>query len=548
MGNEPEKIIIHSPAHRLDEDIKELIAAAGADYCLIYFFNGNQAVRLFSICPRGYLEYNFSEFIDFDLTHNILFEVCQKGSKLENNGFNLDTLVKGAGREIYWPIFFKDAVIGVVALGSFADRDLYIDTERLENIINDHIYRLLRLSYKKFGYKGLIDFIIFIHQNFEEKSPLMATHIYNVAAWAIQIARRLGYSDEKLVEVYLAALMHDIGKIFISMDIINKKGKLTEEEFAEVKKHVEIGYQLARELFLFDYNSPIPLWIYQHHEKWDGSGYPQGLKGEDILEEARILKIADAMDAILSERSYKKSMSIEEAIAEIKRCRVSDFDPEIADIAIEILSKKLNYYTYDIFEDVVLPASLALREGREFYSYEGIISRLNDEMVFTSSYTLDPLEMNKLYVFDLVVEKFSMIFEYIAQGKKTEANKIILKNLSSYEAKSSFGLLWLLPGHIIFSNTKEAHEITITRISGEGLVFTFPEKEYKLDKDKIYIIVPYFEDGTKVPLTGRITERLKVGQKIHYKFSFMGLKENYKDEIFRQIFRKEISLRKIINE
>ncbi|MBO8158542.1 HD domain-containing phosphohydrolase [Thermosyntropha sp.] len=547
MKAEYKPIEIYFAKDDIKDEISRFLKYSEADFCILYFFNGNLAVRLLAIAVDKHLNYNFSEFIDFDLTHNILYEVYTTGRTLENTILSSDTLVKGASKEWYFPLVFRDKVIGVICIGTFEEKDLNVDIRKLQEIVNNNIYLLLMLSYKKFGYKGLIDIIILIHEIFSEKSPFMVTHIYNVAAWAVQIARKLGYSDEELTEIYLAALMHDIGKIFVNMDIINKKGKLTEKEFEEVKKHVDIGYMLAREMFLFDQNSPIPLWIYQHHEKWDGTGYPKGIKGADIFREARILKIADALDAILSDRSYKKSMRLDEAIAEIKRCRGTDFDPEIADVAIEILGKKLNYYTYDIFEDVVLPATVVVKNSKEFYSYEGIITKIDNELVFNSAYLIEGLENDKLYEFNLVLEKFNMIFEYVAQGKKVEKNKIVFQYISPYETKSSFGLLWLLPGHIVFSDIKEAHEITITRISGEGLVFCFPEKEYKLDMNKIYIVVPYFDDGTRVPLPGRIIEKLKVGQKIHYKFSFVGLKENHKDEVFRQIFRKEISLRKVLN-
>ena len=133
-----------------------------------------------------------------------------------------------------------------------------------------------------------------------------------------------------------AALMHDIGKIVVSDRILRKPGKLTEQEFEQMKKHAEVGGEVVREVLsgitdeeYLSFASDIATY---HHERWDGTGYPKGLKGEDIPLSARIMAIADVFDALVSERCYKEAMSPEEAFKVIKEESGSHFDPNLAEV------------------------------------------------------------------------------------------------------------------------------------------------------------------------------------------------------------------------
>jgi len=130
-------------------------------------------------------------------------------------------------------------------------------------------------------------------------------------------------------------MLHDIGKVGIDDSILKKPGRLTDREWAIMKKHTEIGYRIAM-------SSPelekIAEYILTHHERWDGKGYPYGLKGEEIPLLSRILAIADSYDAMTEDRVYRKAMSHEEAIEEIKRNAGTQFDPFIAELFLQINS------------------------------------------------------------------------------------------------------------------------------------------------------------------------------------------------------------------
>jgi HD-GYP domain-containing protein (c-di-GMP phosphodiesterase class II) len=133
--------------------------------------------------------------------------------------------------------------------------------------------------------------------------------------------------------------LHDIGKIGISASILNKEGKLTEEEFEEIKKHSVIAYNILKDV---EFIKSGLNGILQHHERYDGKGYPNGIKGKEICIFARIMCVADAFDAMTSDRPYRKGMSMENALKEIDRCKGTQFDPEIADLLISMASSGNN--------------------------------------------------------------------------------------------------------------------------------------------------------------------------------------------------------------
>lgn len=160
-------------------------------------------------------------------------------------------------------------------------------------------------------------------------------HITRMSRFAARVALAIGLDEERTELLLHAAPMHDIGKIGIPDGILLKPGKLTDEEFDTMKTHTEIGAEL-----LAGSGSPVVQLAQQvalsHHEKWDGSGYPEGLEGENIPLEARICCVVDVFDALISERPYKQPWSVDDALAEIKKCRGTLFDPELADTFVAL--------------------------------------------------------------------------------------------------------------------------------------------------------------------------------------------------------------------
>ncbi|MFQ5876782.1 MAG: HD domain-containing phosphohydrolase [Acidobacteriota bacterium] len=158
-------------------------------------------------------------------------------------------------------------------------------------------------------------------------------HSLRVAAYTRCIAERMGITDPDLTEIYRGALLHDFGKIGVPDAILRKPGKLTPEEWVEMRKHPEIGYQILQGIKFLEKARPIVL---SHQERYDGTGYPRGLRGEEIPLGARIFAVADTLDAMTSDRVYRKALPYETARAEIERFSGIQFDPRIVKIFLEI--------------------------------------------------------------------------------------------------------------------------------------------------------------------------------------------------------------------
>lgn len=195
--------------------------------------------------------------------------------------------------------------------------------------------RLLKITRE--SNQSLTESIFAFAKTIELKDRYTGGHVENTVYYATEIARGMGLAktDTRLVEQ--ASILHDLGKIGISENILLKRGKLTKFEFEKIKEHPKIGVDIIRPIQFL--RGLVPLILY-HHERWDGKGYPCGLKGEEIPVGARIIAIADVYQALISDRPYRKAFSEHEAIGIIKENSGTQFDPAIVDAFLEILLKK----------------------------------------------------------------------------------------------------------------------------------------------------------------------------------------------------------------
>ncbi|MDX6643695.1 MAG: polar amino acid transport system substrate-binding protein, partial [Solirubrobacteraceae bacterium] len=160
-------------------------------------------------------------------------------------------------------------------------------------------------------------------------------HSENVAAYAVAIGQALGLGRDRIMRLLRAPLLHDIGKITVPRYVLAKPGPLDDEQFALIKRHPEVGGTMLAHTGLAD----EALWIRHHHERIDGAGYPSGLAGETIPLEARIIFVADSFEAMTSDRPYRPGMSTADAVAELRRCAGTQFDPRIVSIVDGLLSR-----------------------------------------------------------------------------------------------------------------------------------------------------------------------------------------------------------------
>lgn len=210
-----------------------------------------------------------------------------------------------------------------------------IELNRLHNDMAEEI----RIKTEKLS-RAYIQIVQALAASVDAKDKYTHGHSARVAEYAREIARRAGFSLTEQDSIYMTGLLHDVGKIGIQDAIINKPGRLTDEEFASIKTHPSVGSEILKNITDFP---ELMIGAKYHHERWDGRGYPDGRSGEEIPEMARIIAVADTYDAMTSNRSYRGVRPQEAVRAEIVRCSGSQFDPRFAEIMIRMIDEDHDY-------------------------------------------------------------------------------------------------------------------------------------------------------------------------------------------------------------
>jgi HD-GYP domain-containing protein (c-di-GMP phosphodiesterase class II) len=243
------------------------------------------------------------------------------------------------------PLMEGKRVFGVLVL--FDDKKNVFDADEvkvLEEMSGDLAFGILTLRVKAAHreheqrlQKNMLQTVEAIASIVEMRDPYTSGHQARVAELAKQIARQMGLPEEQMQAIHLAGLVHDLGKIRIPAEILSKPSRLNEIEYSLIKMHPQAGYDILKGV---DFSWPIAQMVLQHHERMDGSGYPQGLKGEEILPGARILIVADVVEAMSSHRPYRPGLGIEAALEEIIRGRGMHYDPQVVDACVVLLREK----------------------------------------------------------------------------------------------------------------------------------------------------------------------------------------------------------------
>jgi len=212
--------------------------------------------------------------------------------------------------------------------------------EKIEEILKnaeDRMYRKKLFESPSMRGKTIKAIINTLH----EKNKREEQHSHRVSELCKSMGEALGMTEYENEELKSVGLLHDIGKITIDENVLNKPGKLTDDEWNEIKRHPEIGYRILNTV---NDMSDMASYVLYHHERWDGKGYPKGLKGDEIPFVSRIINIVDSYDAMTSERSYQKALSKEVAIEELKKNAGTQFDAELVSVFIEkVLGKLVDY-------------------------------------------------------------------------------------------------------------------------------------------------------------------------------------------------------------
>lgn len=249
------------------------------------------------------------------------------------------------------PLKDHGAVIGTLALyaataDAFSDDEIALLTEMGDDLAFGITNLRLRIERdqvlaerERFQQKlrsGLHDTVQAIASTVERRDPYTAGHQRRVADLASAIAAKMGLSEERIFALHLAGVVHDLGKISIPAEILSKPTRLNTIEYNFIKTHPQTGYDILKDI---DFPWPIAQMVLQHHERMDGSGYPNGLKDDAILLEARILAVADVLEAMASHRPYRPGLGDDAAMQEIRKHRGTGFDADVVDAALQVLEQ-----------------------------------------------------------------------------------------------------------------------------------------------------------------------------------------------------------------
>jgi PAS domain S-box-containing protein/putative nucleotidyltransferase with HDIG domain len=314
----------------LVEDISDVIIATDADGIVTYISPAARALSGYS--PDEIVGQPFARFIHPDDLPGLLqaFQEILSGRQTAPSPFEHRVIAKSGdpiwARTLTKPFFRDGKPAGV--RGVMSDISA---RKRAEAELAESYARIQHL------FDAIVDALA---STIELRDPYTAGHQRRVAELAVAIARELGLSAEEQTGLRIAGLVHDVGKIVVPSEILSKPGRLSQLEMNMVRVHPEAGFNVLRGI---DFPWPVAEVVHQHHERLDGSGYPQGLTGDEILLGARILAVADVVEAISSHRPYRAALGIEAALAEVEAGRGKLYDPQVVDACLAVFRRGFTF-------------------------------------------------------------------------------------------------------------------------------------------------------------------------------------------------------------
>ncbi|MBN2148161.1 MAG: response regulator [Anaerolineales bacterium] len=309
MQNKGTTLLIVEDNHDLRNGLKDILSFEG--FTVLAAANGREAInQMKAICP---------DLIISDITMP------------EMDGFEFFETVRSRPEGVTIPFIFltargeRDDVLRGKNLGAEDYLVKPVTRGELVAAVQSRLtrFRQLQMAQMEQAYQAALAALA---NGIEVRDRYTRGHVERVTAYTLAIAEQLGWRGKRLDDLRYGAILHDIGKIFITEQILQKAGKLTEEERAEIMRHPLRGAEMVKDIPYLSMAIPV---IRSHHERWDGSGYPEGLKGEEIPIEARIIAVADVFDALTSNRPYHTAATLANGYSEVVNASGAHFDPMV---------------------------------------------------------------------------------------------------------------------------------------------------------------------------------------------------------------------------
>lgn len=391
-----------------------------------------------------------------------------------------------------------------------------------------------------------------------KKDKFMPYHMTNVASWAIKLGEELSLSQKERLNLYIAALLHDIGKIFISDEIINKPSSLTQTEYEVIKQHSYKSSSILKAvLYGMSFFHDIPKIVLHHHEWFNGEGYPEKLEGNNIPYLSRILSVADGMDAMLSKRNYKEAKPVTEMIRELVRMSGIQYDPMVVNAALNLIEQnKVNIELKTIsHSNFIANASLSFlyKDSENLFSYTGnLILKDKHALFMLNSNITDKWESKDIYRATLGVYEMYDYYEYTCEIGIINKNQFEIKELKYLPTDKYFSLS--MNESLLISKDNNHISANLIKLGGDTFVFKI-KKGVNITTDFVFneFISVYFYEELKIEIgmNGarlRITNIYDSADSYTYIAKLADSNTAQKDAIMRYLFRKQILLRQEIKK
>jgi len=342
---------------------KRIVPYSSANIALL---EGN---AIYIIRRQGYQKFGIEDFISKFIITLDKFSLVEESVKMRKPLLVSDTYKEPRWvvvKEMNWirshisiPICVREHVLGLLRLDSDTPNKFSIeDVKRLQPLANTAAIALekarinqktkrveeeLKQSYKKLK-KVLEGVGRAVALTVDIRDPYTAVHQRRVSQLSSAIAKEMNLTLDQIEEIHIAGILHDVGKVSIPAEILTKPGRLTDIEMSLLKTHPQVGYDILDKI---DFPWPLAKIVLQHHERMDGSGYPAGLSGKKILLEARILGVADVVEAMSSHRPYRPALGLNKALEEISKNRGIFYDPEVVDACLKLFKEKGFKFDYE---------------------------------------------------------------------------------------------------------------------------------------------------------------------------------------------------------
>jgi HD-GYP domain-containing protein (c-di-GMP phosphodiesterase class II) len=547
----------------LEKREKSIADILDYDICASLIFNESRNIAINKSIftkdpnfPKDIMPHNI--FLQKD-PHNLLNELIHKKKIIEHHHQHEDCpMLNGIKSEVFIPIFnphgLTMVLIGCIYLGSYEYKEFPLtfisEDERVNESISD-ISKLLTLTLVKFQQiSNLLNMVNVFTDVLKHKDHFLPNHSYNVANWCKDIGMELGLTYEELDKLVLAGLLHDVGKTLIDDKILNKPGKLTDEEYEIIKRHPIGSYTISKNLLGHIMElSDIPDIVRHHHERYDGKGYPDGLKGEQISLSSYIIGISDAVDTMLSNRAYKKAMPVSAVINELYKNKGTQFHPDLVDIMVDKLTKAQKQFEKTLNLSISL-SSLIISFKDDILILEGSLVKMGGYYIFKpiEESKAEEIDLSEILDIEMVVKDLNDLHHYQVKFEDFADNTFYISSLQLIPSSNTFNLLWDLEGEIYHPRINKEIPIEIVRIGGDALSFCLSgDLAVGIPYRKPLKVKVFFED-IDINISGNIMKGYNFGPYKYFDLHYTNIPDNKRDAIFRQLFKKQIQIRKAIAE